>query len=138
MSFQFSKKTLRLINLNTRTAINAKISLFVICVEGVIYLQLYICNYIICMTVHWTIRCFLVDCSIKNILFFHKIFSVTLQYGGVSFYNTDLLFLLKGKARKVAQVFFFVFSFLHVINFEDKLLQKYFLYIIKWLLPRAL
>ena len=34
-------KTLRLNNLKTRTAKNAKISVFVICVEAIIYLLLY-------------------------------------------------------------------------------------------------
>ena len=40
MSFQFINKTLRLNNLKTRTAMNAKISVFVICVEAIIYLFL--------------------------------------------------------------------------------------------------
>ena len=40
-------KTLRLNKLKTRTAINAKISVFVICVEAIMYLF-----YIICTTVH--------------------------------------------------------------------------------------
>ena len=34
-------KTLRLNNVKTRSAINAKISVFVICVEAIIYLLLY-------------------------------------------------------------------------------------------------
>ena len=34
-------KTLRLNNVKTKTAMNAKISLFVICVEPIIYLLLY-------------------------------------------------------------------------------------------------
>ena len=34
-------KTLQLINLKTRTAMNAKISVSVICVEAIIYLLLY-------------------------------------------------------------------------------------------------
>ena len=37
----FINKTLRLDNLKTRTAISAKISVFVICVEAIIYLLLY-------------------------------------------------------------------------------------------------
>ena len=37
----FINKTWRLNNLNTRTAMNAKISRFVICVEEIIYLLLY-------------------------------------------------------------------------------------------------
>ena len=36
-------KTLRLNNLKIRTAMNAKIPVFVICVEVIIYLLLYIC-----------------------------------------------------------------------------------------------
>ena len=39
--FLFINKTLRLNNLKTRTAMNAKISLFVIFVEAIIYLLLY-------------------------------------------------------------------------------------------------
>ena len=42
LSFQFINKTLRLHNLNTRVAINAKISVFVICAEAIIYLLIYI------------------------------------------------------------------------------------------------
>ena len=41
MSFLFINKTLRLNNLKTRAAMNAKISVFVICVEVIIYLLLY-------------------------------------------------------------------------------------------------
>ena len=41
MSFLFINKTLRLNNLKTRAAMNAKISVFVICVEAIIYLLLY-------------------------------------------------------------------------------------------------
>ena len=41
MSFLFINKTLRLINLKTKTAINAKILVFVICIEAIIYLLLY-------------------------------------------------------------------------------------------------
>ena len=41
MSFLFINKTLRLDNLKTRTAINAKLSVFVIGVEAIIYLLLY-------------------------------------------------------------------------------------------------
>ena len=41
LSFLFINKTLRLINLKTRAAMNAKMSLFVICVEAIIYLLLY-------------------------------------------------------------------------------------------------
>ena len=41
MSFLFINKTLRLNNLKTRTAMNAKISIFVICVEAIIYLSLH-------------------------------------------------------------------------------------------------
>ena len=41
MSFLFINKTLRLNNLKTRTAMNAKISVFVVCVEAIIYLLLY-------------------------------------------------------------------------------------------------
>ena len=39
--FSNDKQTLRLNNLKTRTAINAKISLFVICVKAITYLLLY-------------------------------------------------------------------------------------------------
>ena len=39
--FLFANKTLRLNNLKTRTAMNAKISVFVICAEVIIYLLLY-------------------------------------------------------------------------------------------------
>ena len=41
LSFLFINKTVRLKNLKARTAINAKISLFVICVEAIIYSLLY-------------------------------------------------------------------------------------------------
>ena len=41
LSFLFINNTLRLNNLKTTTAINAKISVFVICVEETIYLLLY-------------------------------------------------------------------------------------------------
>ena len=41
MSFLFTNKTLRLNNLKTRAAMNAKISVFVTCVEAIIYLLLY-------------------------------------------------------------------------------------------------
>ena len=41
VSFLFTKKTLRLNNLKTRPATNAKISVFVICVEAIIYLLSY-------------------------------------------------------------------------------------------------
>ena len=41
LSFLFTNKTLRLNNLNTGTAMNVKIPVFVICVEAVIYLLLY-------------------------------------------------------------------------------------------------
>ena len=41
MSFLLINKTLRLNNLKTTTAMNAKISVFVICVEAIIYLLLY-------------------------------------------------------------------------------------------------
>ena len=41
LSSLFINKTLRLNNLKTRTAINAKISVLVICVEAIIYLLLY-------------------------------------------------------------------------------------------------
>ena len=41
MSFQFINKTLRLNNLKTRTAMNAKISVFVTYVEVIVYLLLY-------------------------------------------------------------------------------------------------
>ena len=37
MSFLFVNKTILLINLKTRTAMNAKVSVFVICVEAIIY-----------------------------------------------------------------------------------------------------
>ena len=39
--FLFISKTLRLKNLKTRTAINAEISVFVICVDAIIHLLLY-------------------------------------------------------------------------------------------------
>ena len=41
MSFLFINKTLRLNNLKTRTTVNAKISVFVICLEAIIYLLLF-------------------------------------------------------------------------------------------------
>ena len=41
MSFRFIKKILRPNNLRTRTTMNAKISVLVICIEGIIYLLLY-------------------------------------------------------------------------------------------------
>ena len=41
MSFLFINKTLRLNNLKIRTIMNAKISVFVICVEAIMYLLLY-------------------------------------------------------------------------------------------------
>ena len=41
LSFLFLNKTLRLNNLKTRTAMNAEISVFDICVEAIIYLLLY-------------------------------------------------------------------------------------------------
>ena len=41
MSFLFINKPLRLNNLKTKTAMNAKISVFVVCVEAIIYLLLY-------------------------------------------------------------------------------------------------
>ena len=41
MSFLFINKTLQLDNLKTRTVMNAKISVFVICVESIIYLLSY-------------------------------------------------------------------------------------------------
>ena len=46
MSLLFINKTSGLSNLKTRTAMNAKITVFVICVEAI-----YVCYYIICMTV---------------------------------------------------------------------------------------
>ena len=52
MSFLFINKTLRLNNLNTRTAMNAKISMFVVSVEAIIYFllyNLYDCTFKICM-----------------------------------------------------------------------------------------
>ena len=41
MSFLFTNKNIRLDNLKTRTTTNAKISVFVICVEVIVYLLLY-------------------------------------------------------------------------------------------------
>ena len=41
LSFQFINKTLRLNNLKSRAAMNAEISVFVICVEVIIYLLLH-------------------------------------------------------------------------------------------------
>ena len=41
MSFPFIDKTLRLINLKTRRAMNVKTSVSVICVEAIIHLLLY-------------------------------------------------------------------------------------------------
>ena len=41
MSFLFINNTLRLNNIKNRKAMNAKISVFVICVEATIYLLLY-------------------------------------------------------------------------------------------------
>ena len=41
MSFLFINKTLRLNDIRTRTAMNAKMSVFVICVEAIVYLLLY-------------------------------------------------------------------------------------------------
>ena len=41
MSFPFINKTFQLNNLKTRTVMNAKISVFVICVEAIVYLLLY-------------------------------------------------------------------------------------------------
>ena len=41
MSFLFINKTLRLNDIRTRTAMNAKMSVFVICVETIVYLLLY-------------------------------------------------------------------------------------------------
>ena len=41
IDFFVINKTLRLNNLKTRTAMNAKISLFVICAKAIIYLLLY-------------------------------------------------------------------------------------------------
>ena len=41
LSFLFINKNVRLNNLKTRTAMNAKTSIFVICVETIIYLLLY-------------------------------------------------------------------------------------------------
>ena len=41
MSFLFTNKNIRLDNLKTRTTINARISVFVICVEMIVYLLLY-------------------------------------------------------------------------------------------------
>ena len=41
LSFLFINKTLLLNNLKARTAMNAKVSVFVICVEARIYLLLY-------------------------------------------------------------------------------------------------
>ena len=42
LSFLFIKKILRLDNLKTKTIMNAKTSVFVICVGTIIYLLLYI------------------------------------------------------------------------------------------------
>ena len=39
--FLFINKTLRLNNLKTKTVMNSEISVFVICVEAIIYLLLY-------------------------------------------------------------------------------------------------
>ena len=41
MSFLFTSKTLRLNNLDTRTGMNAKISVLAICGQAIIYLLLY-------------------------------------------------------------------------------------------------
>ena len=41
MSFLFINKTLRLNNVKTRAAMNAKILVFAVCVEAIIYLLLY-------------------------------------------------------------------------------------------------
>ena len=41
MFFLFINKTLRLSNLKTRTAMNAKVSVFLICVEAIIFFLLY-------------------------------------------------------------------------------------------------
>ena len=41
MSFRFTSTTLRFSNLKTRTVMNAKISVFVICVEAIMYLLLH-------------------------------------------------------------------------------------------------
>ena len=41
LSFLFINKTLQLNNLKTRTGMNAKMSVFVVCVEAIIYLLLF-------------------------------------------------------------------------------------------------
>ena len=41
MSFLFINKTLELNNLKARTAMNTKVSVFLICVEAIIYFLLY-------------------------------------------------------------------------------------------------
>ena len=41
LSFVFTNKALLLINLKSRTAMNVKILLFVVCVEAIMYLLLY-------------------------------------------------------------------------------------------------
>ena len=48
MSFLFINKTLRLNNLKIKTAMDVKISLFLICVKAIIYLLLFL---IYCLTV---------------------------------------------------------------------------------------
>ena len=48
----FKNKTIRVNNIKTRKAMNAKISVFIICVKAIIYLLLYnLHDYIILLTV---------------------------------------------------------------------------------------
>ena len=54
LPFLFVNKTSRLSNLKTRTAMNAKALVFVICVKAVIYN----CYYIICMLVPLSVSLF--------------------------------------------------------------------------------
>ena len=89
MSFPFINKTLRLNNLKARTAINVKISLFVIYVETIIYLLLY---NLLLYNLH--------DCTFKWI----NITDLTLFFS--SFANSLILWNQSGLAALQNPVFF--------------------------------
>ena len=121
LSFLFINKNLRLNNLKTKTAIDAKILVFVICVEAIIYLLLYNlhdCNF---EFRGWCNLCRLSRAAISDspytLLSFHKTFIVLFCRIKLIRFDTVVIRLYKVSLSLVTHLLIFSYNFQLLLTF---------------------
>ena len=116
MSFLFINKTLRLKNLQIRTAMNGKVSVFVICVESIIYLLFY--------SLH--------DCTfnfilfVRNVLSYHNWFFSQFQQGvyiPFDFKHYITAYKLISEENEIFPIMMKYFSVFYCVKITNKLRQ---------------